>query len=214
MTTMTPTNNLPDLPPLDRGPVPPEFAALNPEFRRLLKQRTEILKEATSARAEYQRKEKQLIDAREQDGEAFAQAALDGKPDPGREHEAEAIRELDEAHRKATGQTLAANKLNQQIRTAVTGKAGETALAKAEEEIAKAVESLAANASSALADLAAISNYGRLVEQLTKARNGRKPGKIPHSTNRIRPVVVSGQPVNPQAVLEGLVNDYGPQVEA
>lgn len=211
----TATLNLPELPKIERASVPPELATLHPTFKKLLATRTKAISQATQARTEYDRKTKALTEARKKDSEAFTQAALNDKPDPGRTHESTAIRELDEAHRTAEGHINAANIATREIQATINGDTGTKALETCEEKTAKALQSLSEHATVALADLAEISAYARITEILQKTRKGKtRYSTVASAPIRTAHVNWHGQGVDPVLVLRQLADGYKPLIES
>ncbi len=209
MTTTTLTRALPKLPDLERASVPPEFASVSPDLKKLIAKRGDMLTKATAARADFNRQLKAIEQARAEDARALTEAALNGKPDPGRPREEEALANLDEAHRQAEALTLAANQVTYEVRDHLKGDTGTKALEKLEAQREKALESLRANAEACLDDLATITATNQLAETIDKTRKGKSRAAVANGTARTLPVSIHGQPVDPSLVLHALTGNYG-----
>jgi hypothetical protein len=216
MTDSTPT--LTDLPRLTQGKVRPELGDYSPELKKLIEHHTELHDKAQQLQADFNRRKRTAIPAaRNKDAEALTQAALKGTKDPGRVHEAEAVAELQDAHRIAEGTTRAATRVAHQMKEAIEGDAGTKALEAIEKARNTASESLIEAAEAGLNDLA-------LIEEMEKARSiieGTR-NNTSNLTTIARPTSnPATQPVgggtfdnDPADTLRFLIDTYAPKVEA
>lgn len=211
MTTATITRT--ELPQLERASIPPEFATVSPELKKLIATRQDMLQKATAARSDFNRKVKAIEQARAADATALTDAALAGKPDPGRANEEKALLELDEAHRQAQATTLAANRVTYEIRDSLNSDTGEKAIEKLQANRDKALTDLEKNANATLDNLAAITGINQLLDTIERTRKGKSRSAVPNGTARVQPVSIHGRPTDPALVLQALTNGYGSEDE-
>jgi hypothetical protein len=192
-----------ELPRLDKSQPPRGIEVLGEPFRKLVSERKRLMNEALHARTASERADVEVHQARKRDAEAFEAAALAGEEDPGRVHEAEALRIQDEARRKAIGLTRAHNTVVAQIRAAIDGEDGDSAAIKASKKIDKPLERMRHAIENIQDDAAEIGMWAGLQRAITSTR------KADHvtlrSTQPIPPkVTLAGQEVDAMLVLEAL----------
>ena len=215
-TTETPDRTLAKLPSILRVSISPDLAKLCPSLADSIKRRDDMTPKASAARSDFEQKLKALKEARDADREALAQAAIDGKPDPGRKHEAKAIRELDEAHRIAEGLIVAANRTTRGIASAMKGDEGLEAIRRLDEQIAaKAVDvsEAAAETRACLGELAKLEAYKG---QIVSTRKMQPGPYSPVANAPVRGLEVSGnvgRNVSAGHILEQLI-DIKPEIES
>lgn len=211
--TETPDRTLPELPKLETSSVPPELATLGGPWPEKLKARTDFLSKARAARSEYERAVKHIDEARAKDRQALADAYTAGGTDPGRKHEAAALREADEAHRKAEGMIAAANRTTREVSATMKSEDGEAAIAKLWAGIEEDQAEIAEAASRCLAAIGNMRARGHLIETIDRTRRGKGFRAIASASVRPLAVSVGGQGVDPMTVLEGLLNGIEPNLD-
>ena len=213
-TTKTPDRTLAKLPNIERASVSPELATVCPSLGKAIDARNEMLPKATAARSDFERKLKAVTEAKALDLEALAQAHLDGEPDPGRKHEAEALLEVDEAHRVAEGLIVAANRVTRGVALAMKSEEGEEAL-KAIEERKKTVD-IAEAAAETRARIGEVNKLEAYAHMIRETR--RKPlgpfSAIPSLNVREATVWANSRDISPTAVLDALIDGYDPRIES
>lgn len=204
------THELPKLPALvtDRAPVALE--AVSPTFKKLSVERQRLFAEAVPARTEADRAAKAVAEGRARDQRELADAAKNGKPDPGRPNELAALTALHEAHRKAEGLTVASNEATHQLAAALKGDEGQKAIETLTERTVKERERMREGAETALDALGSIAAADQLTRVIEKARKGGHYGAIPKAPERVADIRASGMSVDPRAALAAII-DYASQ---
>ncbi len=158
------------LPKLNTDPVLREIEVLGGELAELSQQRKGAMRTAVHSRAAAEQAAREVEAAAEKDRQAFREAALNDKPDPGRVHELKAENAAARAHREAEGATLAANALAVKLRQAIEGEAGAKLLADLDDRITTTLERLRDRLSPIEDDLGELAVLTALGEQAERTR--------------------------------------------
>ncbi len=197
------------LPELRRDRTPAALAVLGDPFEGLVRERDERFAAAVSARSALKIAEQEIERAADRDREAFRQAALDGKPDPGRREEMAATVALEAAYTAALGCTDLANQAARDLFASIEGKGGDTAVAEIEQRITTARERLGEHLSVVEGDLAEIHGFAQLAEGIERAR---KRGDARQGwAARHRDPVIHARPASPGLIVDTL-REFGAKV--
>ena len=211
MTTATKTT-LPrrSLPVLNVDPVPVALEAMGGEGAELAKRRKAAMREAHHLRAASDDAARAVEAAAEQDVEAFRQAALEEKPDPGRRHEIKAQAAAEKAFREAEGATLKSNALAVHVTNAITGEPGAEALTALDGRMSKAQERLREHLEPVEEDLAELAAIAAAIEQIEKARKPNRRGMPQPRSGALPSIHVNGGPHAPAHLIE-LIKAHEPR---
>lgn len=164
----------PKLPEIDTGYMPPDLAALDPKFGKLIETRQEQMHHAMSARSAYDRLGRDSIDqARAADRKALTDAALSGKADPGRVHEMAAIAEIEVEYSRAESLTMVANGTTRAIRDAVVEDQGRESLKLIEDRLAEVKAVLTEHSEAVLDALAEADALRALQDTIVSTVDGK-----------------------------------------
>jgi hypothetical protein len=158
------------LPRLDRAHIPPGLETLGEPWIELLAELKRLMSEAVKARSAAESADLELLRARDRDAEAFEASALKDGEDPGRKHEAKALKAQDEAHRLAVGKTRAHNTIVKKIRAAFDGEPGDEAMVKGNAQLDADLKRLRESAEVTLGELATVLARAALVGSIDSTR--------------------------------------------
>ncbi|MEK6328210.1 MAG: hypothetical protein AABM66_11910 [Actinomycetota bacterium] len=204
-----------ELPRLSRERPPQGIEALGGPFPELAAKCKETMRAAVMARSAFERAERAVEAAADQDRAAFREAALNGKQDPGRTHELAATAEAEKLHREAEGATLAVNAVRAEIRQALRGEPGKQGAVELHTRLDKVGERRREHCEPLLDDLAEEALVTALVETVETEQKSDRPyiagGRGPEVEGLERIHVNGGG--NAPAHLVELLKEYDPRRE-
>jgi len=213
MPTTAATPALQPIPALIKDRAPRVIETLGEPWATLGAESRRLFAEAVKIRSAYDSSDRAINEARAKDSEALADAARNGKPDPGRKHEMQVLVEQETAHNQALGATLASNTAIGDVAAAIKGDEGAKAQEALEARISEKQETVADHARKARHAIADITADAGMIELLANVRAGKVYGTISHLTERpARVPAPGGQPVDAIAVLQQ-IEEFVPQIE-
>jgi hypothetical protein len=201
------------LPALQKDRAPLGIESLGEPWATLVPAQRERFAEAVKLRSAHEDAEREIEQAAARDREAFKQAAIEDKPDPGRRHELKAVAEAEAAYTAALTATDLSNQANRDVAAAVRGEPGEQLAREIGNRIDDARARLAEHLDPVAGDLgemAALAAIGEAVEQTRKHDHGQMAGGRSANVTDLAPLYLHGNPIAPALVVE-LLRDYDPR---
>lgn len=179
----------PQLPELKKAKPPANLEILGEPWVSFGEERRRLWTEARKARTAWEATGRLLQEARAADSEALTSAAVNDEPDPGRVNELKALKEIDAAHRKAEGATVAANRALYGVLNALKGPEGDKAIEGLGDTIAKVNKQKQEHIDALQGDIAEIASLEAVITVIEETRKGQL-GLIPNPVER--PAQVQG----------------------